>query len=181
MQTPRHSPGESSTQPSTPCSASIEWGGRRSILAGPVVAALWRRVFFKSGDTPPASVSTESIMSLGDLNRCARQTQLGKTCEQPSTACSPGRVSNPGRQKKQASSNDLPARAKFFAKLLDAFLNLRFTRRPFFLRLGFVGRDFPGFFRGSLPSPGRRSFGPGFGPARLGRFRRPRGALDADL
>src|SRR5688572_20597708 len=99
MQTPRHSPGESSTQPSTPCSASIECGGRRSTLPRPGVATFWRRVFFRSGDTPPASVSTESIMNLEDLNRCARQTQPGKTCEQPSTVCSPGAVSNCGLQK----------------------------------------------------------------------------------
>ena len=38
-------------------------------------------------------------MSPEDLNRCARQTQPGKSCEQPSTACSLGGFSNQGPQK----------------------------------------------------------------------------------
>src|SRR6266700_7425335 len=65
MQVPMHSPGESNTHPSTPCSASIEWGGNRSTLIALVADAFCRRAFFKSGGVLPVSVSRESIMLEG--------------------------------------------------------------------------------------------------------------------
>src|ERR1017187_1056784 len=63
MHSPTHSLGESSAQPSTPCSASGECGGSRSMVgrASPR-AAFCRRVFFKSAAAPAVS-ETESIMA----------------------------------------------------------------------------------------------------------------------
>src|SRR5688572_6802814 len=64
MQSPRQSFGESMTQPSTPSSASIECGGRRSTedAARASVADFLRRPFRKSADDAPASGFTESSM-----------------------------------------------------------------------------------------------------------------------
>src|SRR6266571_4138958 len=62
MHWPRQSFGESNTHPSTPCSASGECGGRRSVLTTSVVLAVRRRVRFKSGAAPALS-ETESIMA----------------------------------------------------------------------------------------------------------------------
>src|SRR5437899_1657905 len=53
--------GEIRQQPRTPCSASGECGGNRSMADGPVVA-LRRRVFFKSVGAPVSE--TESIIVL---------------------------------------------------------------------------------------------------------------------
>src|SRR5438132_12996411 len=61
MHSPMQSLGESSTQPSTPCSASGECGGSRSTRAS-VVASFRLRVRFKSGG-PPAVSAMESIMA----------------------------------------------------------------------------------------------------------------------
>src|ERR1039458_8146086 len=72
MHSPTHSFGESSAQPSTPCSASGECGGNRSMVgrASPR-AAFCRRAFFKSAGAacPPYAPGegwvseTESIMA----------------------------------------------------------------------------------------------------------------------
>src|SRR6266404_6016995 len=61
MHSPMQSLGESSTQPSTPCSASGECGGSRSTRAS-VVASFRLRVRFKSGG-PPALSAMESIIA----------------------------------------------------------------------------------------------------------------------
>src|SRR5436190_959360 len=71
MQWPRQSFGESNTQPSTPCSASGECGGRRSLLTTSAVLALRRRVRFKSGAAPALS-ETESIMANQTKRNSAR-------------------------------------------------------------------------------------------------------------
>src|SRR5271163_1744294 len=63
MHSPRQSLGESRMHPSTPCSASTECGGRRSILGVPAVEEDLRRDFFKSADTAPDSGRAESIMA----------------------------------------------------------------------------------------------------------------------
>src|SRR5262245_21273526 len=65
MHSPRQSLGDSSTQPKTPCSASVEWGGRRSILDRSAGAAFWRRAFLKSAGGPDES-SRESITAQAD-------------------------------------------------------------------------------------------------------------------
>ena len=62
MHSPMQSLGESSTQPSTPCSASGECGGSRSTLATSGSAGFRRGVRFKSGGAPAPS-DTESIMA----------------------------------------------------------------------------------------------------------------------
>src|SRR5690348_5835092 len=56
-----HSFGESSTQPSTPCSHSGECGGNRSTDGPRCDTAFCRRAFFKSGAAPAVS-ETESII-----------------------------------------------------------------------------------------------------------------------
>src|ERR1017187_2323304 len=62
MHSPMHSFGESRTQPSTPCSHSMECGGSRSSFIGSDAETfLRRRAFFKSAAAPAAS-ETESIM-----------------------------------------------------------------------------------------------------------------------
>ena len=62
MHSPMQSCGESRMQPSTPCSASMECGGSRSIFGMSAVADDFRRGFFKSSDVVPDSGLTESIM-----------------------------------------------------------------------------------------------------------------------
>src|SRR5580704_15158053 len=62
MHSPRQSGGERRMHPSTPCSASTECGGRRSIFGMPAVSDDLRRVFFTSADDAPDSGFTESIM-----------------------------------------------------------------------------------------------------------------------
>src|SRR6266850_933140 len=63
MHSPRHSEAASMMHPSTPCSASSECGGNRSILDGSTGPECFRgRVFFKSTVGPPVLGSTVSIM-----------------------------------------------------------------------------------------------------------------------
>src|ERR1017187_9642265 len=72
MHWPMHSFGERRMQPSTPISASGEWGGKRSSLSeSDGEMFLRRRAFFKSAAAPAMS-ETESIMGAEDegfLNR----------------------------------------------------------------------------------------------------------------
>src|SRR5262245_40395184 len=68
MQCPRQSLGDSNTQPSTPCSASVECGGNRSTFEGSANSALRRRAFLKSAGALPAASVTESITRRGDRN-----------------------------------------------------------------------------------------------------------------
>src|SRR5688572_26605659 len=67
MHWPRHSLGDNITQPSTPCSASTECGGRRSVLSTSAAGLRWR-AFFKSAPLPALSVM-ESITAKGDTQR----------------------------------------------------------------------------------------------------------------
>src|ERR1019366_6827711 len=68
MHSPRHSFGDNSAQPSTPCSASGECGGRRSTVGrASERSGFCRRAFFKSVPAPalvaPCKGSeTESII-----------------------------------------------------------------------------------------------------------------------
>src|SRR5689334_18428915 len=80
MQCPRQSLGESSTQPNTPCSASLECGGSRSTFEGSANSALRRRAFLKSAGALPALSVTESITRRGDRNwhREATASCLGR-------------------------------------------------------------------------------------------------------
>src|SRR5580658_9168781 len=65
MHSPMQSLGESRTHPSTPCSASMECGGRRSILGVSAVLDDLRRDFFKSGGGgEPESGWLESVMAI---------------------------------------------------------------------------------------------------------------------
>src|SRR5216117_272760 len=66
---------DSNAQPSTPCSASIECGGRRSTLTPLVAGDFCRRAFCKSGGGPLASVSRESIMQETRHKNLARRKQ----------------------------------------------------------------------------------------------------------
>src|SRR5437870_1633395 len=73
MHSPMQSLGESNTHPSTPCSASGEWGGKRS-TPDPLASARFRRGDrFKSGGAPAPSV-TVSIMRSADRNISAGAT-----------------------------------------------------------------------------------------------------------
>src|SRR2546427_4982034 len=62
MHSPRHSEGERRMQPRTPCSASSEWGGKRSILEGSTMLTRVRRAFLRSAGEPLLSVATVSII-----------------------------------------------------------------------------------------------------------------------
>src|SRR5690349_15198623 len=62
MHSPRHSEGERRMQPSTPCLASSEWGGKRSILEGSTMLTRVRRAFLRSAGAPLLSVATVSII-----------------------------------------------------------------------------------------------------------------------
>src|SRR6185503_20435923 len=62
MYSPRHSLGDNNTQPSTPCSASIECGGSRSTREGSAMAGCRRREPCKSAEVMPASVAKELII-----------------------------------------------------------------------------------------------------------------------
>src|SRR5437588_12740194 len=62
MHSPRHSEGERRMQPRTPCSASREWGGKRSILEGSTMLTRVRRAFLRSAGEPLLSVATVSII-----------------------------------------------------------------------------------------------------------------------
>ena len=73
MHNPRQSLGESSTQPSTPCSASNACGGKRSARPASCAETFRRRAFFKSGAAPALS-ATESIM-------CPQQTQSAPSAQ----------------------------------------------------------------------------------------------------
>src|SRR4051812_31494113 len=57
MVSPMHSWGESKIQPSTPCSASIECGGRRSTLEASAISErlVLRGAFLRSGAPPSFS------------------------------------------------------------------------------------------------------------------------------
>src|ERR1043165_358820 len=78
MHSPRHSCGERKTQPSTPCSASMECGGKRSTdaTARASDADFLRRPFFRSAGLPPDSGLTES--SIGKEDTPPRRRVHGK-------------------------------------------------------------------------------------------------------
>src|ERR1017187_6269653 len=96
MHSPMHSFGESRTQPSTPCSHSMECGGSRSSFIGSDVETfLRRRAFFKSAAAPAAS-ETESIMRHCYQKAKQKETPVkrkmlpavcGKTTVSMSTTC----------------------------------------------------------------------------------------------
>src|SRR5690349_11222759 len=78
MQIPRQSFGDSITHPSTPCSASIECGGNRSIACGAGNPALTRarRGFFENS-LPEPTVSVPSIIAaLRIPERVRRDTEF---------------------------------------------------------------------------------------------------------
>src|SRR2546430_993507 len=138
MQTPMLSLDDSNAQPSTPCSASIECGGRRSTLTALVAGDFCRRAFCKSGGGPPASVSRESIM---------RET----------------RPKNLARRKQELFLNNhrlCTRRAGFYAKsgskknsvrrLLRLSLRFRFLWRAFLFRCRFCRGNRSGLCRGGF-------------------------------
>src|SRR5687767_996316 len=68
-----HSLGERKMEPSTPCSASIECGGRRSTLAGSISAGFLRRLRLRSMPPCVASGRTESIIAQIQTFRCSSE------------------------------------------------------------------------------------------------------------
>src|SRR5262245_37515212 len=76
MQSPMHSLGERKMQPSTPCSASMEWGGRRLTLAGSARSIFVLRLCLKSTGTPlgAASVAFVTRRSVAGTRALARQS-----------------------------------------------------------------------------------------------------------
>src|SRR5688572_6436356 len=68
-----HSLGERKMDPSTPCSASIECGGRRSTLAESISAGFLRRLRLRSMPPCVASGRTESIIAQVQMFRCSSE------------------------------------------------------------------------------------------------------------
>src|SRR6185503_7081469 len=61
MHSPTHSEGERRMHPSTPCSASMEWGGCLSTLEGSARSVFCRRLCLKSTGTPLGAASVAEI------------------------------------------------------------------------------------------------------------------------